>query len=183
MAILLGVAAVYGFLISVILYKNCSSEWVSYTYFDYCFGFLSPEGIACCFYLGVIFAIAAIYTWLYMRECELVVTDKRVYGKTSFGKSIDLPYDKISSVGTCFPMCISTATSSGIIKFWLLRNQKEVYSSISNLLKERQPVVNTSNVKIEQSAADEIKKFKQLLDDGIITQEEYEVKKKQLIGK
>ena len=32
------------------------------------------------------------------------------------------------------------------------------------------------------SEADEIKKYKQLLDDGIITQEEFTVKKKQLLG-
>ena len=32
------------------------------------------------------------------------------------------------------------------------------------------------------STADEIRKFKELLDDGIITQEEFDVKKKQLLG-
>ena len=32
------------------------------------------------------------------------------------------------------------------------------------------------------SAADEITKFKQLLDTGIITQEEFDAKKKQLLG-
>ena len=32
------------------------------------------------------------------------------------------------------------------------------------------------------SAADEIKKFKELLDMGVITQEEFDAKKKQLLG-
>ena len=32
------------------------------------------------------------------------------------------------------------------------------------------------------SAAEEIKKFKELLDSGIITQEEFDAKKKQLLG-
>ena len=32
------------------------------------------------------------------------------------------------------------------------------------------------------SAADEIAKYKKLADDGIITQEEFEAKKKQLLG-
>ena len=32
------------------------------------------------------------------------------------------------------------------------------------------------------SAADEIVKFKKLLDDGIISQEEFDAKKKQLLG-
>ena len=34
----------------------------------------------------------------------------------------------------------------------------------------------------EISSADEIKKYKELLDSGIITQEEFDLKKKQLLG-
>ena len=41
---------------------------------------------------------------------------------------------------------------------------------------------NTSGVQPNQSAADEIKKFKELLDAGIITQKEFDAKKKQLLG-
>jgi len=32
------------------------------------------------------------------------------------------------------------------------------------------------------SSADEIKRFKELLDQGVITQDEFEIKKKQLLG-
>ena len=39
-------------------------------------------------------------------------------------------------------------------------------------------IVTTSNT----SNADELKKFKELLDSGVITQEEFEAKKKQLLG-
>ncbi len=35
---------------------------------------------------------------------------------------------------------------------------------------------------LPQSDADELRKFKQLLDDGIITEEEYNAKKKQILG-
>jgi predicted Zn-dependent peptidase len=34
----------------------------------------------------------------------------------------------------------------------------------------------------QSSPADEIRKYKELLDDGVITQEEFEQKKKQLLG-
>ena len=34
----------------------------------------------------------------------------------------------------------------------------------------------------QSSAADELKKFKELLDMGVITQEEFDAKKKQLLG-
>ena len=33
-----------------------------------------------------------------------------------------------------------------------------------------------------ESSADQIKKYKELLDDGIISQEEFDAKKKQLLG-
>ena len=39
------------------------------------------------------------------------------------------------------------------------------------------------NTTVQQlSSADEIKKFKELLEAGIITQEEFDTKKKQLLG-
>lgn len=39
-----------------------------------------------------------------------------------------------------------------------------------------------STNQIQLSVADEIKKFKELLDDGVITQEEFETKKTQLLN-
>ena len=39
-----------------------------------------------------------------------------------------------------------------------------------------------SNSQTVYSSADEIAKFKKLLDDGVITQEEFDAKKKQLLG-
>lgn len=41
---------------------------------------------------------------------------------------------------------------------------------------------NSATVIQQTSAADELKKFKELLDMGIITQEEFDAKKKQLLG-
>lgn len=45
---------------------------------------------------------------------------------------------------------------------------------------EKQPQI-INNIQ-EKSSADELKKFKDLLDSGIITQEEFDEKKKQLLG-
>ncbi len=41
-------------------------------------------------------------------------------------------------------------------------------------------IANTPQTAVSQ--ADELKKFKDLLDNGIITQEEFDQKKKQLLG-
>ena len=93
--------------------------------------------------------------------CDLVVTDKRVYGKAGFGKRVDLPIDSISAVATSIFNGITVATSG--------RQRKPAAASVT---RQESPVSN----------ADELKKFKELLDCGAITQEEFDAKKKQLLG-
>ena len=48
--------------------------------------------------------------------------------------------------------------------------------------KKAQPPIEQSQSGSENSSADELRKFKALLDDGIITQEDFDTKKKQLLG-
>lgn len=52
----------------------------------------------------------------------------------------------------------------------------------SSVQKEDKSEESSSTEVKETSAADEIRKYKGLLDDGIITQEEFDAKKKQLLG-
>jgi|GEM_PF-1576310 len=143
--------------------------------------------------LGILFAAlymavgifgAAFFYYLF-NKCELTVTDKRVFGKIAFGKSVNLPFDMISSVGTAAFHGIGVATSSGRISFYYCLNSQEVFSVISNVLLERQGKTTkqvTSNETASISTADELKKFKDLLDSGIISQEEFDAKKKDLLG-
>ena len=167
--------AALSFLVSYAIYPEDLLDYlVTALIFD------CPEGVGVFFYLGSVALIIGIVTWFQMSFCELTVTDKRVYGKAAFGRVIDLPYDQISSVGTCFPRGVFAATSSGRVKFWLLTNQSEVYKAISELLMNRQ---NNTKVNPEiNNGADELKKYKELLDMGVITQEEFDTKKKQLLG-
>ena len=69
-------------------------------------------------------------------------------------------------------------------------NSKNIDKTI-NAFRELIPNKEESVVQIESSknaknavvsSADELKKFKELLDSGIITQEEFDAKKKQLLG-
>lgn len=90
------------------------------------------------FWVGIAGILLGIMFIIKMNFCEIVVTNRRTYGKTAFGKRIDLPLDKVSSVGTVFPKGIFVATSSGVVKFWLLKNRNEVYEAISALLQSRQ---------------------------------------------
>lgn len=128
--------------------------------------------------------VLSIIFYFLLNYCKLTVTDKRVYGKISFGLRVDLPFDKISSIGSGFFNSLVVATSSNKIHFWLLKNRKEVYEVINNILIERQSKTAETIIKQETpiSNADELKKYKDLLDSGVITQEEFEAKKKQLLN-
>lgn len=137
------------------------------------------------FVISFVFIGIAALTYLIMNKCELSLTDKRVYGKIKFGKRVDLPLNQISSVGQGWFKSLAIATSSGTIKFWLLNNRQEVFDELSNLLSKFQKSNIAEAVikqEIPQSNADELKKFKDLLDSGVITQEEFDAKKKQLLG-
>lgn len=133
-----------------------------------------------------VFAVISLFLFLLFR-CELVVTDRRVYGKAAFGVRIDLPINKISSIGLGIKLfqSISVATSSGKLKFYLLKNREEIYEMLSRRISSNS--VNDPNVREREesmfagSAADELRKYKELLDLGVITAEEFEAKKKQLL--
>ena len=121
---------------------------------------------------------------LSVKKSSVCVTDMRVYGIELFGRRVDLPLDSISAVGTMWGHGLVVSTSSGKISFLLIKNLDDIHKCISSLLLERQskPKENAIKQEAPQSNAEELKKYKELLDMGVITQEEFEQKKKQLLG-
>ena len=80
--------------------------------------------------------------------------------------TIDTPQEK-------FNIALDTASASSINN--TIHEVLDNLKSTSTLESMPQPTASTST-------ADEILKFKELLDSGILTQEEFEAKKKQLLG-
>lgn len=135
--------------------------------------------------IGLGLTLIGLLLYIYWSKYELTITDKRVYGKVLFGIRVDLPLDSISSVGTSFLWGVDFGSSSGRIHFKFMKNKNDIHSIISDLLIKRQneeKTTETSKHISSSSNADEIKKFKELLDIGAITQEEFDAKKKQLLG-
>ncbi len=132
--------------------------------------------------LTIIFGIAMLFSlaMALFSKCQIAVTNYRVYGKNIAGQ-VDLPIDSISSVKKGPFKSIGVASSSGLVKFYLVESRDEIFESISSLLRARQE--SRKNVRPEANdLTDELKKLKELLDMGVITQEEFDVKKKQLLG-
>lgn len=138
-------------------------------------------------YIAIVaFAMSVISALAYWMLCktQIAITDKLVYGKTYFGRSVDLPMDSISAIGSSFPKGIAIATSSGKVSFLFIDNSTEIHNLVRQLLIERQEnkESQTNTVVMPISNADELKKYKELLDSGVISQEEFDTKKKQLLG-
>lgn len=141
--------------------------------------------------LCFIFGVVALIIFLANRKCELTVTDKNVRGKAAFGKEVVLPLHMVSAYSTRkFLATIAVATSSGLTKFNLIDNHKEIGEVLSGLINERQTKTTTAQTATSEQSApapqsnsmDDLVKLKSLLDSGIITQEEFDAKKKQLLG-
>lgn len=147
---------------------------------DFAFSWYSTE-----LFIGliplVLSVIAAIIFYYAFYKTELTVTDKRVFGCTKFGKRVDLPLDSVSALALSPLNGVAVTTASGAIKFILIKNSTDIHYNISRLLVERQKKENNTE-KYAVSDAEELKKFKELLDIGVITQEEFEAKKKELLG-
>ena len=142
------------------------------------------------FVIGCLCLLSAIIVgiiYLVHKNCELQVTDKNVKGKTLLGKEVVLPLYMVSAYSTSkFLSVITVATASGITKFSLIQNYKEIGDVLSKTINERQASTTTSQVETasttQSNFMDDLIKLKSLLDSGIITQEEFDAKKKQLLG-
>ena len=133
----------------------------------------------------ILICIANIIFTKAVIKSTLTVTSDRIYGTTTFKKRVDLPVDSISSIAKSIFSGLSVATSSGVIKFVAIKNRDEIYECLVKLLSIRQNKhSNTPNSVTfpPRSDVDELKKYKELLDNGIISQEEFDAKKKQLLG-
>lgn len=200
--IILGITMVAVFLgviflvINIFLYNADSNKYI-YHYrlgdFEYSPALLGKYGYSLryyknfwefpCFYIGLCFLVAAIcflFVFFMMKKMQITITDKRVCGKTYFGHSVDLPMDSISAVGSSWFNGIAVSTSSGKVSFLFIENSKEIRELLCQLLIDRQG--KPQSVIPDKSNADELKKYKELFDSGIITQEEFDAKKKQLLN-
>lgn len=75
------------------------------------------------------------------------------------------------------------AATYGTSKYKLLKEKMPmVHRYIQERIKESKHVNSAPIVQNQASDADELLKFKQLLDAGVITQEEFDAKKKQILG-
>ena len=135
--------------------------------------------------LSLLVGIVAGIIYFANRNCELQITENSVKGKTLFGREVVLPLDMVSAYSTSKLLSVvAVATASGITRFSLVENYKEIGDVLSRLISQRQRNTQVDNTESysKSDSMDDLIKLKSLLDAGIITQEEFDAKKKQLLG-
>lgn len=148
----------------------------AYSLHDKCLTFFI---LACVFFA---LSIVSLLVLLATRKCELTITEKNVRGKTLWGKEVILPLYMVSAYSTRkFLSTITVSTSSGITKFTSIKNCAEIGKILSEKINERQDSTIASATS-QNNSMDDIAKLKALLDQGIVTQEEFDAKKKQILG-
>ena len=136
--------------------------------------------------MGGIFILCGIALMALMKVQEkvsLTVTPSRVYGRTLFSE-VSLPMDSITMTNKngIRNLRIESPSENVVFSFGNKQARDEVYDAINRQIAERQNNKGSVTVVNNASNADELKKYKDLLDAGIITQEEFDAKKRQLLG-
>lgn len=124
-------------------------------------------------------------TWL------ITCTDKRLLFLDKgmiFGlKQVEIPIEKINSISYKKGLLLGEIVIyHGAAQMTIKNIQKEAVKpladAINNEIEKHRSTANNTSTQPTVSAADELLKFKQLLDAEVITQEEFDAKKKELLG-
>lgn len=148
--------------------------------------------------IGFLFAMFAAVSNMTAKQCSLVLEQKGISGerKTMFSnKQLKLPMNKIDSISVQSGILdavrggktIAVRSASGLVKFPCVQNAQEfVETTLAEIQKwedsDSSSSVNTAPVSGNDSI-ESIQKLKTLLDQGLITQDEYENKRKELLDK
>lgn len=136
-------------------------------------------------FIGGIGIVYLMY-WLFLR-LNMTITDKNIRGRTFWGKEVVLPIYMVSSYSkNNLFSSVTVSTGSGRITFFGMDNYEKISAVLQQILNERQEKTvigeNLSTQNRGSNNLEDLAKLKTLLDDNIITQEEFEAKKKQLLG-
>lgn len=153
-------------------------------------------------YIVVIFIIPLIWRAcikFIVKGCSLQLDKDEVNGnrkKLFSNKSLNLPIEKVDSITIENSIInkllggetIAVRSASGLIKFICVYNASEFVDKTLSAIKDYKESAKSVSENIQHNSenrsnsVDDIMKLKQLLDAGIITQEEFDAKKKELLN-
>ena len=127
-----------------------------------------------------------LFLKLFTAESELNVTDSNVFGFAPGKTVLDLPLTAIIAIHRVSFNGLSITSTSGITNFYLLENRDEVVNCLFGLIAGFQQnvcLVDTGASQMQSSGdLESLRELKNLFDLGIITQEEFDSKKKEILN-
>lgn len=137
------------------------------------------EDVLFCF--GALFEKAVALT-----NYRLINAETRLLSKGQNGGVTFFSYENINSVSSENMLLHIKTIGDEDLQYGNIYKEKitSAVTTIDDIVKKYKNAGNAATVQVVQqaSAADELKKFKELLDMGVISQEEFDAKKKQLLG-
>lgn len=151
----------------------------------------------------------AFKEWLIISDNQVYIIKKGFMTGHTFGDGVfKLPYDKIASVRVEFHLMTglfevsnggdqvtnrsiwtqnkqnasNTAPNTITLKKAVKKDFEQACDLINKKISEAKDQQSAPTIQAASSEADELLKFKQLLDTGVINQAEFDAKKKQLLG-
>lgn len=190
---------------SSVYFDNIYGESIKYEhYYDDDFTYLEEKGYFydnVSFWIGFGVSLASILTKVIVlaccnstaEKCYLMLDTKGINGlrkKVFSQKKLVLPMDKIDSIvvkdGISDKLLggqtVAIYSASGLIKFaWIQNAQEFVDKTLAEIQKYNETIELKNNVTVN-SEAEKLQKLKILLEQGLITQEEYDTKRKEMIS-
>lgn len=150
--------------------------------------FTTYLAIAC-----LLVSLCVFIAYIIKANNKMSVSPATVTGVNSFGKSVKMPVEFISNASVkSFDSSIAVTYLGKTHKYFMFSNNIALAQTI-NEAKSGTLVADKSNKAVEMTnvqtvkndvanSAEEIKQLKELLDMGVITQEDFDTKKKQILG-
>lgn len=134
--------------------------------------------------IGALIVIVGIIMKLCTEKCELTVTDEAVFGKRIFRKKVYIPLNEITSIKPWPFSGVLISSITGVSIFPCFKNRNDIIKVLTPLITKSQQTssqtINTINK--NSNEIERLKDLKVLLDDGVITQEEFELMKNQILN-
>lgn len=156
---------------------------------------LHALGIAITVIVFVLPVVIFLIRMFIAKRCKLELTEGQIEGqlKTTFGKKkLQIPIDHLDNVMTSSGFwdkvrggeTLLLSSNSGLIKFHYVRNADEFAQAAMTRIEEVKKAAPASAPSVSGSEAmEKLNSLKQMLDSGLITQEQFEQKKADILDK
>jgi len=139
------------------------------------------------FLIGLIATIVGIVIKNKTEKCEITVRSDAIIGVIPKEKRVHIPLNQVTGINRCSFNGVSIKSIGNMNNFYCFENREAIMQALAHLLaspqnSNSQPVRATNITVGKEDTAAQLMKLKELLDSGILTQEEFEAKKKQLLG-